>query len=186
MPTTLALEGSGATIQFLGCGFSSDLLGLVLSDKAREAIETTHLGTAVAKTYRPGETQDLGTIEAVFDHAPDAVNLVGRPPEQIVIRYPDTELMQYDPIVLWGFAVQQGGEKMWPDNRMVTGVTIKLSINIDEVIQIIPPTPPPPPEAITILAASPISNWLIDPLYSYTVRQPVVTHKITSFSSQNL
>lgn len=150
MSTTLALEGSGATIQFLGCGFSSDLLGLVLSDKAREAIETSHLGTVGAKTYKPGETQDLGTIEAVFDHAPDAVNLVGLPPGQIVIRYPDTDTMQYDPIVVWGFAVQQGGEKMWPDNRMVTAVTIRLSINDEYVAVVIPPTPPPDPSPVGI------------------------------------
>lgn len=38
----------------------------------------------------------------------------------------------------------------------------------------------------TMVGASLVSGWTIDPLFSYVVRQPVVTHKITTFTSQNL
>lgn len=128
MTDTLALEGLGAKIRFNASGFESDLIALTLSPKARATIDTTHLGTEAAKTKRPGQTQDLGTIEAVFDHDPAAVSLVGRPAEQVIITYPEDLGYEFDPIVLWAFATEQGGERMFPDGRMVTAVTLSLSV----------------------------------------------------------
>lgn len=139
--TYVALEGTGATIQFLGSLFTSDLISLTISDKAREAIETTHLGTRAAKTYRPAALQDLGTIRAVFDHNPHEAALVGRQPEQIVIRYPDAQGRSFDPLVLWGAVVRQGAQRMYMDERMVTSVTIQLMVP-DAVVFTGPPEVP--------------------------------------------
>lgn len=140
--TTIALEGTGATIQFMGSCFTADLISLVISDRARESIETTHLGTIAAKTYRPAELVDLGTIRAVFDHNPDEVNLVGRPVEQVVIRYPDTPERSFDPLVVTGAVIRQGGQRMWIDERMVTAVTIQIMPLTDLPVVVIEPVPP--------------------------------------------
>lgn len=139
MSDTLALEGVGCKIRFGATGFESDLIALTISPKARAIIETTHLGTEVAKTKRPGQTRDLGTVECVFDHDPAAVSLVGRPAEQVLITYP--EEYDFQPIVLWAFAVEQGGERMFPDGRMVTAVVLSLSVP-DAVPVGISPEPP--------------------------------------------
>ena len=141
MTETLALEGLGAKIRFNASGFESDLIALTLSPKARATIDTTHLGTDAAKTKRPGQTQDLGTIEAVFDHDPAAVSLVGRPAEQVIITYPEDLGHEFDPIVLWAFATEQGGERMFPDGRMVTNVVLRLSVP-DAVAAESAPEPP--------------------------------------------
>lgn len=151
MTETLALEGLGAKIRFNASGFESDLIALTLSPKARATIDTTHLGTEAAKTKRPGQTQDLGTVEAVFDHDPAAVSLVGRPAEQVIITYPEDLGQEFDPIVLWGFAVQQGGEKMFPDERMVTSVVIKLAV---------PDGPIAPEEALVAVSLVDPALWL--------------------------
>jgi hypothetical protein len=141
MTETLALEGLGAKIRFNASGFESDLIALTLSPKARATIDTTHLGTEVAKTKRPGQTQDLGTIEAVFDHDPAAVSLVGRPAEQVIITYPENLGHEFDPIVLWAFATEQGGERMFPDGRMVTAIT--LSLSVPQSVVVVEDAPPP-------------------------------------------
>lgn len=138
--TFLALEGTGATIQFMGSDFTSDLINLVLSERAREHIETTHLGTKVAKTFRPGELVDLGTVRATFDHKPGEVLLVGAPAQQIVIKYPSTASRSFDPLVLYGAVVAQGGQRLWIDNRIVTAVTIRLMVP-DVVAASVDPAP---------------------------------------------
>lgn len=145
MTDTLALEGLGAKIRFNASGFESDLIALTLSPKARATIDTTHLGTEAAKTKRPGQTQDLGTIEAVFDHDPAAVSLVGRPAEQVVITYPEDLGHEFDPIVLWAFATEQGGERMFPDGRMVTAVVLSLSVPDAVAAEVFPEPEPEPP-----------------------------------------
>jgi hypothetical protein len=150
MTETLALEGLGAKIRFNASGFESDLIALTLSSKARATIDTTHLGTEAAKTKRPGQTQDLGTIEAVFDHDPAAVSLVGRPAEQVIITYPEDLGHEFDPIVLWAFATEQGGERMFPDGRMVTAVVLSLSVP-DVVAVEVSPEPEPVPVGIAEL-----------------------------------
>lgn len=141
--TFLALEGTGATIQFLGSDFTSDLINLVLSERAREHIETTHLGAIAAKTFRPGELVDLGTVRATFDHQPGEVLLVGAPAQQIVIKYPDTAERSFDPLVLYGAVVAQGGQRLWIDNSIVTAVTIRLMVpDVVTVVSIDPPVVP--------------------------------------------
>jgi hypothetical protein len=124
----LALEGLGVKIRFSASGFEADLIALTLPEVGRETIDTTHLGTESAKAKKPGETRDLGTVQAVFDYDPAAVSLVGRPPEQVVVTYPDDLGREFDPIVLWAFATEQGGERLFPDGRMVTSITLRISV----------------------------------------------------------
>jgi hypothetical protein len=156
---TLALEGLGVKIRFSASGFEADLIALTLPEVGREAIDTTHLGTESAKTKKPGETRDLGTVQAVFDYDPAAVSLVGRPPEQVVVTYPDDLGREFDPIILWASATEQGGERMFPDGRMVTSVTLSLSVA--------DPPPLPPSLGVQVVA------W---PYYSYA---GVDVHRIT-------
>jgi hypothetical protein len=121
----LALEGTGTRISFLSSGLSADLISLSLSDKAREAIETTHLGTPVAKTYKPGETKSFGTLMVVIDHNPEGLVLVGLPPEQVTISYPDEA--GADPLTFMAFATKQGAEEMKVDMRMVSKIELQIA-----------------------------------------------------------
>jgi hypothetical protein len=124
--TTLGLEGVGVTVQFGSSGFVADVISIALSERAREAIETTHLGTQKAKTYKPGQRPDLGTIGLIFDAQPGEVNLLQSGVETLTITYPDDP---DDPtrLVVQGFAIAQGGHEMRVDQRMVTKITFRLT-----------------------------------------------------------
>lgn len=130
MPT-IALEGTGASIAFASSTFTADLISLTLPERAREVIETTHLGTLVSKTFKPAKLQNPGTISCEFDHVPEAQNLVLNSIEQITINYP-LQAGQTSPtrLVFQGFVTQMGGEEMKVDSRMTTKVTIQVSGDI--------------------------------------------------------
>ncbi len=125
--STIALEGVGARIKFYSSNLTSDLITLSLPERAREAISTTHLGTKVAKTSKPGKLIDAGQISAEFDHDPDAPVLLKQDPETIAIHYP-LEEGQDNPARLSfkGFVVSEGGEEFNVDTRMTTKVTIQV------------------------------------------------------------
>lgn len=136
MPT-FALEGTGASIGFGVSNFTSDLLSLSLPEKAREVIETTHLGSIGSKTFKPAKLKNVGTISAEFDHNPAAVDLTNADVETITISYP-IQTGQSTPAKLTfsGFVTQQGGEEMKVDDRMTTKVTIQVTGDLTYV----PPT----------------------------------------------
>lgn len=132
--STIALEGTGSSIQFGSSAFSSDLISLTLPEITREAIDTTHLGTTAAKTAKPAKLRNVGEIGCEFDHNPAAIDLSSRDPEQITINYPLLS-GQATPtkLVFNGFVTSQGGEEMKVDQRMVTKVTIKVNGDITVV-----------------------------------------------------
>lgn len=130
MPT-IALEGTGATIQFGSSTFASDLISLTLPEITREAIDTTHLGTTGAKTAKPAKLRNVGEIQAEFDHDPAQLDLTKRDAEQITISYPLlTGQATPTRLVFNGFVISQGGEEMKIDDRMRTKVTIRVNGDI--------------------------------------------------------
>jgi hypothetical protein len=136
MPT-IALEGTGSSIVFGTSAFTNDLISLTLPEKAREVIETTHLGTVGAKTYKPAKLKNVGTISCEFDHNPAADDLTDNAIETITINYP-LLAGQITPAKLQfkGFVTQQGGEEFKVDNKMTTKVTIQ----VDGDLEFIPAT----------------------------------------------
>lgn len=126
--TTIALEGTGASIAFGTSSFTNDLISLTLPEKVREAIETTHLGTTGGKTFKPAKLKNVGVIQAEFDHNPAQADLLDGQPEQITINYPLLS-GQTTPAKLQftGFVTQQGGEEFRVDARMVTKVSMQVS-----------------------------------------------------------
>jgi hypothetical protein len=141
--TTVALEGTGAAIAFSTSGFTADLITLTMSDRARETIETTHLGSGGTKTYKPGEIVDRGSITVIVDHNPAELNLLGYGVEPIALTYPSqdgiTEAARLD---LFGIVTRQGAQQMQMDGRMVTKLLIQLTNNQTDQVTVTP-TPPP-------------------------------------------
>jgi hypothetical protein len=127
MPT-YALEGTGATIGFSTSNFTSDLISLNLPDVQRGEIETTHLGTIGAKTFKPTTLQEVGSFECEFDHNPGAVDLTQAASETITVSYPLLS-GQTTParLTFLGFVTKQGGEEMKVDDRMTTKVSIRVT-----------------------------------------------------------
>jgi hypothetical protein len=123
---TVALEGTGATIAFGTSGFTADLISLTLPEFTREAIESTHLGTTGAKTFKSAKLYTVGDISATFDHDPSETDMITQDAETITISYPLLD-GQATPTTLefTGFAMSVGGEEMTVDSRMVTSMTIK-------------------------------------------------------------
>jgi hypothetical protein len=127
MPT-IALEGTGSSISFATSVFTSDLVSLTLPEKAREVIETSHLGTIGAKTYKPAKLKNVGSISCEFDHNPAADDLTDNDPEVITINYPLlTGQTTPAKLTFTGFVTSQGGEEMKIDQRMTTKVTIQVN-----------------------------------------------------------
>ena len=61
--------GTGTTATFGTSGFSGDLLGVDWGGISRENINTSHLGTTTAHTFKPVNLKDCGeiTITAAFE-----------------------------------------------------------------------------------------------------------------------
>lgn len=127
MPT-IALEGTGARIQFATSAFTSDLISLQLPERSREAIETTHLGSMITKTFKPGKLLDPGQVTAEFDHNPAAVKLIKGAPETITIHYPLEEGQTVAATLAFtGFCVSEGGEEFQVGSRLTSKVTFQVT-----------------------------------------------------------
>lgn len=61
--------GTGATLTFGTSSVTLEILSIEISDISREAIDTTHLETANARTFMPTDLYDPGTmeIEVLYD-----------------------------------------------------------------------------------------------------------------------
>ncbi len=130
--TTVALEGTGASIAFATSAFAADLISLTLPEKARAEMETTHLGTLSAKTYKAAKLKDVGTITCEFDHDPDEIALIEQAEEEITITYPlRPGEATAAKLVFNGFATQEGGEEFKVDTLLRTKVTIRVNGDIE-------------------------------------------------------
>jgi hypothetical protein len=127
MPT-VALEGTGARIAFAMSSFTSDLISLQLPERAREAIETTHLGSLVTKTFKPGVLIDPGQVTAEFDHNPAAAKLIKGAAEVITITYPKQDgQTTAATLAFTAFCVSEGGEEFTVGSRMTTKITFQVT-----------------------------------------------------------
>lgn len=127
MPT-VALEGTGARIHFHTTNFTSDLVSLQLPERAREAIETTHLGSKDTKTWKPGVLLDPGQVTAEFDHDPRAPRLIYEQIEWISIYYPKQPGERIAARMTFeGFVVSEGGEEFSVGSRLTSKATIQVT-----------------------------------------------------------
>jgi hypothetical protein len=126
--TTYAIEGVGATVSFGTSTYACDLITLTLPEKTRATIETTHLGTTVAKTYKPAKLKDVGTVSLEYDHNPAADDLTDNVIETVTINYPLLSGQSVAAkLVFSGFVTKQGGEEFKVDSRMTTKITVQVS-----------------------------------------------------------
>jgi hypothetical protein len=127
MPT-IALEGTGAAITFATSAFTSDLITLTLPERTREAIDTSHLGSTIVKTAKPGKLVDPGEVSAEFDHNPAAVKLIKNAAETVTITYPlETGQATAATLAFTAFVTSEGGENFTIGERMTTKVTLKVT-----------------------------------------------------------
>jgi len=126
--TAFNIEGLGGMIAFGTSGFAANLVSLTFPEVTVAEMETTHLGTVGAKTFKPSKIVDNGTFECEFDHDPSEVILPGQPAEQITVTYP---LEEGESVaakkVFTGFVTKQGGEEFKPETLMRTKVSIRIS-----------------------------------------------------------
>ena len=67
MPTDI---GTGATLSFTG-DWDAEILSLSWDGISREAIDTSHMGTTVARTFIPADLYDPGELTVEFNLDPD-------------------------------------------------------------------------------------------------------------------
>lgn len=67
MPTDI---GTGATLSFTG-DWDAEILSLSWDGISREAIDTSHMGTTVARTFIPTDLYDPGELTVEFNLDPD-------------------------------------------------------------------------------------------------------------------
>ncbi len=130
--TSVNLEGTGASIAFATSQFASNLISLTLPEKTRAEMDTSHLGTSSAKTWKNAKLKDVGTIACEFDHNPDEVSLIEQEPEQITITYPLLPgQATAATLVFNGFVTQEGGEEFKIDTLLRTKATIRVNGDIE-------------------------------------------------------
>jgi len=95
MAGTLVDIGTGTTVGFGTSAWAFNLLGLSLDDIAREALETSHMGTAAPgastfgnRTFIPGDLSDPGTLEVTGHFNPDTLPIIDAVAETITVTFP--------------------------------------------------------------------------------------------------
>lgn len=64
--------GTGASLTLVTSGWTGEILSINGNNiGAREVVETSHLGTTVARTYMPGDLYDPGELEVELAWDPD-------------------------------------------------------------------------------------------------------------------
>lgn len=129
--TDVNLEGTGATIAFGSSTVTSNLVTLGMSEQTREALDTTHLGTTDAKTYKPSKLKDVGDISCTFDHDPAEGDLILEDTEEVVITYPvRTGESVGAKRTFNAFVISEGGESFEVGGLLRTNRTLKVSGDI--------------------------------------------------------
>ncbi len=82
--------GTGTTITFEGAStFFARVNSLDWGGFSRESIETTHLGTATARTFMPGDLYDPGELTVSLQHGLDAtLPSINGSSQNIIIEFP--------------------------------------------------------------------------------------------------
>jgi hypothetical protein len=74
----VADQGTGSTAVFTTNGFEGGVTFIDLSGSmSRGVVETTHLGTTVAKTFEPEDLYDGGEFSMTIDWIPNELNVTG-------------------------------------------------------------------------------------------------------------
>lgn len=84
-------EGQGTIIAFGTTSFVSFVDNIDTSGLSREALDTTHLATADAKTFQPTDLVDSGEIGLELHFDPDEFPPIDQPAEVVTITWPIPE-----------------------------------------------------------------------------------------------
>ena len=79
---------TGATVVFGTSAFSAELLSIGLPSIARGMIDTTHMGTTVARTHQPVDLIEWGELEIEFNFDPNNEPPIDGAAETITITFP--------------------------------------------------------------------------------------------------
>lgn len=123
MPITPAADGHGAVVTF--AGFLAHLIGVNGPSLARDAIETTHMGTTGAKTYTPADLVDAGELSLEVEFDPQAVPPIDGPAGELELVWGTVPAITWtwQDAFMTGFQI--GGAKT--GERMTATVVFKLS-----------------------------------------------------------
>ena len=81
--------GTGTTITF-ATGFFAEILSVDWSGIEREDIDSTHMGTATARTFEPSDLYDPGELSVTMHHAPATTPPISSAAETITVTFPDS------------------------------------------------------------------------------------------------
>ena len=120
-------EGQGATISFEDTGFVSNIDNIDTSGLSRESIDTSHLGTEIARTFQPTDLHDAGEIGLELHFDPDEFPPIDQPAEVITITWPTPPLGAAGATwVFVGFMTNFDASAAVGE-KMTASVTIKIS-----------------------------------------------------------
>ncbi len=80
--------GTGAAIVFAASSFSANITGININGISRGSVDTTHLGTATARTFIPTDLIDAGELELEIQHDVNKYPPIKGAPETITVTHP--------------------------------------------------------------------------------------------------
>lgn len=89
MASSDGVIGNGLTITFGTSAFTAQILSVKLPDTTRKEIDTTHMGTQGARTYRPAALVDHGDLELDVNYNPDHIPPVAGAIELVTVTLPE-------------------------------------------------------------------------------------------------
>lgn len=132
-------QGHGATILFGTSSWTAEILSLGWNGASREAIPTSHLGTAAPATgkwgnmtFIPSDLSDPGNLEIEYHHNPDTTVPLDAVAETITITFPSPPGVTTTGAKWSSSGFVTSAEVTAPDGKMTGRMTVKLSGNIQK------------------------------------------------------
>lgn len=120
MPTELAQLGTGLTIAFAS-GFFAEIVDATPPGMSRESIDTTHMETVTARTFKPVDLYDPGELTAQIHFDPATTPPISSARETVTITFRNGDTWAFE-----GFMT--GYEPRTPlEDKAVADVRIKAS-----------------------------------------------------------
>lgn len=116
----LTSTGHGATLTMATSGFTALFTTLGGFEQAREALDTSHLGTLDWRTKIPGDLVDPGAISGTFWYDVDSQPPITGAPEEITLTFPLTDPVKTNAAKVVGdaFVTNSGTPSLETDTLM--------------------------------------------------------------------
>ena len=122
--------GTGASIVFATSGWTGEIASIEGPNETRESIDTTHLGTTVARTFIPADLIDGGEVSLTAWYDPDEPPPIKGATETITITFPVPSGLSAGATAQFSGFLTAVSRTIPLEEKMESSITIKVTGDI--------------------------------------------------------